>query len=99
MTVEIGADRRLVVDLPDEIPVGPVNVVITANPATVTVNASHAVRDAARAKLQAAGVLSTVHHAPANSEPLSAGERARVWQQFSQGRTSDDLIDELRGSR
>ena len=97
MTVEVGPDRRLVVDLPAEIPVGPVDVVITAHPAAAT--AANSAREAAAASLAAAGILSTAHHAPANAASVSAEERARVWAQFSRGRSSDDLIDEERGSR
>jgi hypothetical protein len=60
----ITEDHKLVIDLPDELPVGPVEVTIqsTEQPSPIVTNPA---REAARAKLAAGGLLSNIHRAPA----------------------------------
>src|SRR5438067_5945463 len=96
ITVTLGEDRRLVVDLPPEMPAGQVDVMITPH-AIPDAQHTNPAREAARAKLLAAGILSTTHRAPQGIAQPSAAERERVWTLFSQGRSSDEIIDEDRG--
>lgn len=95
--VVVGADRRLVIDLPASTPVGPAEVVIrprvsgsgeTGNPA----------RETMRAKLLAANFLTTDIHAPEETVPLSAEDIADLGRLPLGARPSEDLIDEDRGS-
>lgn len=97
IAVVVGADRRLVIDLPPNTPVGPAEVVILprASGAGEMVNPS---REAARAKLLAAGFLSTDVHAPEGTTPLSDEEIARLGQLPPGARPSEALIDEDRGA-
>jgi hypothetical protein len=52
LSAMVGKDRRLVIDLPEEVPVGEVQLLITAADTT-----SISEREALRAHLQAAGLL------------------------------------------
>lgn len=91
-------DGRLTVDLPSEIPAGPVEVVIRpverlpAEPRPCPLTPQ-----AARAKLAAAGVLSTTPYAPNGAVPLTIEEREALGQVFAHPRTFSMLIDEDRG--
>ncbi|MCC7447467.1 MAG: hypothetical protein IT324_08635, partial [Anaerolineae bacterium] len=49
------------------------------------------------AKLAAAGRLSTTHHPPAGTVPLSVAERERLSKLFAGPRTVLDLVNEDRG--
>ena len=93
--VEVGEDRRLVIDVPPEVPIGPADVVIVPrNGRQATTNPA---REAARAKLRDAGFLSTSIHAPANAVALSDEELMRLGQLAPGARPSEELIDEDRG--
>lgn len=97
LSVEIGEDRRLIIDLPADTPIGQAELIIQPHE-KLDDPASNPAREAARAKLMAAGALSTTHRAPEGAQSLSAEERERVWQLFSQGRSSDEIINEDRGT-
>ncbi len=96
--VVVGEDRRLVIDLPPDVPVGPAEVVIRSleqqSSAETPVNPA---REAARAKLLAAGFLVTSIRAPEGTVPLTPEERKRLSELFSEARSSLDLINEDRG--
>jgi len=104
---EVGRDHRLVDALPPEVPVGRVRLVIEPiQPASIPTpgpvraplaSDTNAAREAARASMQAAGILSTAHRLPEGTRESTPEERERVWKLFSQGRPSDELIDEDRG--
>jgi hypothetical protein len=88
-------DRRLVLDLPDEIPTGPVEV--TIKPAAQSSTAGNAAREAVRAKLLAAGFLVTDIKAP----DITLLSQEEIWElgKLPEGaRSSDELIDEDRGT-
>ncbi len=91
----VSEDRRLVVDLPANVPVGPVELVI--QPVEQAAGEQPLTLEAARARLAAAGRLSTTHHPPAGTVPLSAGERERLSKLFAGPRTVLDLVNEDRG--
>jgi hypothetical protein len=97
LSVDIGEDRRLVIDLPADTPIGQAELIIKPyeEPKIQTTNPA---REVARAKLAAAGALSTTHHVTEDAPMLTPKEQQRVWEQFSQGRTSDEIINEERGS-
>ncbi len=96
LSVEIGEDRRLVIDLPSDTPLG--SAELTIKPLhTVESDSTNAAREAARAKLMAAGILNTSHRAPEGAVALSNEELARLGQLTPGARSSEELIDEERG--
>src|SRR5205823_6340612 len=97
LSVEIGADRRLVIDLPPDTLIGQAELIIKPH-AENQPEVIYPARETARAILSAAGALSAAHRAPEGALPLSPAERQRVWQLFSQGRSSDEIINEDRGT-
>ena len=94
--VVVGADRRLVLDLPPSTPIGPADVVILPRMNAADERATPA-RDAARAKLLTAGFLATDIHAPDGTAALSDEDLARLGHLPTGARPSKDLIDEDRG--
>jgi hypothetical protein len=95
--VVVGADRRLVIDLPASTPLGPAEVVVRPYP-DGSGESERSARERARAKLLAAGFLTTDIHAPQGAIPLSSEEIAQLGRLPSGARPSEDLIDEDRGS-
>jgi hypothetical protein len=97
LSATIGEDRKLVLELPIEIPAGKVDVIIlpTENQA---VPAPNPAREAARAKLLAAGALRTSVDLSADAKPLTPEERLRIGTLPPGARPSEDLIDEDRGA-
>ncbi|MHB8624860.1 MAG: hypothetical protein ACYDBJ_00520 [Aggregatilineales bacterium] len=100
LVYEVKDDRRLVIDVPAELPIGTMQVTLTPLETVENVAASviNPAREAARAKLLAAGLFSTAYETIDVAPPLSEAEQERLKSLFSQGRTSDELIDEERGS-
>lgn len=97
LSVEIKEDHRLVIDLPADTPVGTAQVTIYPHGTPESNPTTNPARERARAILLAAGVLSTAHFPPEDARPLSPEERERFRALFSQGRPSDELINEDRG--
>ena len=79
LSAVVGKDRKLVLDLPEETPTGMVEVIIQS-PLPTPRTVSNPAREAARAKLAAARLLSTTHHLPdgtlipTDTEVLAAGQ-------------------------
>ncbi len=109
LSVWVGEDKRLVVDLPPETPVGMVDVQILVaevihKEAVPIINGEHVETVAEkrvrfRKILSKAGLLSTAHHAPEGYVPLSDDERMRLITLPPGARPTDELIDEDRGPR
>ncbi len=95
--VMVDADRRLVIDLPASTPIGPAEVVIRPR-STAARETANPARDAARAKLLAAGFLTTDIYAPVEAVQLSEEDIARFGRLPPGARPSEDLIAEDRGS-
>lgn len=97
LSAVIGEDRKLVIDLPADTPIGQVDLELTV----VSVSKSQVVhtnpaREAARAKLLAAGALSTVHRAPANAIPPTKEELRRAGTLPAGARPSEEILREIR---
>ena len=88
--------RQLRVDVPAEIPIGPVELVIRSL-AGAPSEETDLSRDTARAKLAARGLLGAGPYAPPDAVPLSAEERDRIGQLFAGTEPLAVLIDEDRG--
>jgi hypothetical protein len=94
----VDESRRLTVDLPADIPAGPVEVTIRPL-ATPTPAAGPLTREVVREKLRAAGLLAEGNYAPPDAVPLSPEERERLGRLFAGPRPITELIDEDRGER
>jgi len=92
----VGADRRLVIDLPDSTPLGPAEIVIL--PRQHGTAAANKARMDARAKLLAASFLVTDLVAPKGIDPLTEEEIARLGQLPPNDHGSEVLIREDRGA-
>jgi len=96
ITAVVGPDHKLVIDVPGEIPPGPVSVVIQPV-AQGGEPARELTRAEARARLLAAGKLVTDIHAPEGTVSLSPHELLKVGRMPEGTRPSEELIDEDRG--
>ncbi len=94
--VVVGADRRLVLDLPASLPVGPAEVAIQSR-AGDNDGLPNSERERLRARLLAADFLSTERHAPDTARPVSDEELARLGRLPLGARPSEELIAEDRG--
>jgi hypothetical protein len=88
ISTTIGEDRRLVIDLPDDMPIGTVEVIIRS---------ADDVREVIREKLRAAGALVTTLDIPPDAVRLTPEERQRIGTLPPHARPSEALIDEDRG--
>lgn len=95
--VVVGADRRLVIDLPDSTPVGPADVVILSRTSGES-GTENPARDAARAKLLAADFLVTDVRVPEGTRALSDKDIARLGRLAPSARPSEALVNEDRGA-
>jgi hypothetical protein len=96
LSAVVGEDRQLVIHVPDEVPLGPVELVIQSTQVQ-PVTSPNSVREAARAKLMAAGILLTHVEVPEDAVPLTLEERRRIGKMPPGSRLSEELIDEDRG--
>lgn len=88
----VGENRRLIIDVPADMPVGEVEVIIRSTSEAVVT------RELARAKLLTAGMLTTSIPVPADAKPLTIEERQRIGTLSAGARPSEALIDEDRGA-
>ena len=92
-------DHRLIVEdqIPAEVPPGNVKIMIEVAPEPQSeVNEA---RERARAKLEAAGALSTIWAPASGTVPLTVEERNRIGKLPENARPIEELIDEERGER
>ena len=98
LSLEIGEDHRLVIDLPPDVPSGPVQVTITPQPAA-NGGVVNPAREAARAKLLAAGLLKSTYVVPPDFV-RPPDEQLQKLVKLPPGSPSiDEIIDEDRGPR
>lgn len=91
----IGKDRKLVLELPEDGPTGPVEVIIQ-QVSTESEIIANPQREAARRKLQAAGLLSNAHHLPAGTAIPTDAEVIAAGQLPPNARPSEDWISQDR---
>ncbi len=105
LSATVSEDHKLIIELPEDVPPGEVEVVIRpVTPPQETAEQSNdeyppynAAREAARAKMLAAGKLVTWIKAPEGTVPLTPEERMRIGTLPPGARPSEELIDEDRG--
>ena len=98
LSVMVGEDRRISIELPPGTPTGPAEVLVLPRGALAPAPANPA-REAARAKLLAAGLLDTEVIDIGDYEPLSDEELEHVGTLPRGARPSHELVDEDRGPR
>ncbi len=94
----VDQNRRLTIELPADIPAGPVEVTITSL-ATASAATPPLTREAAREKLRAAGLLAEGPCAPSDAVALTPEEEEEIGRLFAGPRSIAELIDEGRGPR
>jgi hypothetical protein len=104
ITIEtvIHEDRKLTIDLPPDVPIGQVEVEVIVRPVThvdeeTALAAWRAEYERLRAKLAAAGALSTIWKAPEGAVELSEEERIRIGTMPPGAPPSEQLVREDRG--
>jgi hypothetical protein len=97
ISVMVDEGRRLVIDLPPDVPVGPADVTIKPL-GSQTTDIENPAREAVRAKLLAAGRLALDHGIPDDIEPVSEEELEELGRLAPGARSSEELIDEDRGT-
>ncbi|MEO8610887.1 MAG: hypothetical protein ABI690_23520 [Chloroflexota bacterium] len=96
LSAVVGEDRRLIIDLPSDTPVGQVELVIRPAMA-MPPSSANMTREEARAILLAAGSLVTTIHAPEGTVPLTPEQILEIRKLPPGARSSDELVDEDRG--
>lgn len=100
LNVVVGEDRHLTIELPEEIPTGPIEVTIRPVALPIeNVPEGEMTRERARALMAAAGILSTAKYAPPDAVPLTDEEREEIGREFGALGPVSELIIEDRGSR
>jgi hypothetical protein len=99
LSAVVGEDRHLIIDLPPDAPIGHVEVEIRPAQIVSPKPVINPAREAARAKLLAAGALVTSFEVPEGTIRLTVEERMRIGTLPAGARSSDELIDEDRGRR
>jgi len=95
-------NRKLIVDLPPDIPTGQVEVQLIVRPISTTAEGEEnpvwrAEYERLKAKLAAAGALSTIWKAPEGAVELTEEERVRIGTMPPGTPSSEQLIREDRG--
>ena len=92
--------RQLHIVVPDELPLGPVEVLITTLPvAPRPIPGAELTREQARAILLEAGLLSTAYHAPPNAVRLTAEEEEELGRLYGGEPDMATLISQDREER
>ncbi len=107
LAVWVGEDKKLIIDLPADTPVGLVDVQISRRETEILESSTaHGEpsetwaekREHLRKQLIAAGLLSTAHYAPEGTIALSAEDLLQLGTLPPGTRPTDELIDEDRGA-
>lgn len=100
ITAIVDEKRRIMIDLPDDVPTGPVKITVEEAENIDLLDSGS--REWIQAKLRAAGLLAeNVLSAEeiAMAEELSEDEETELAARFAGGRSSQELIDEDREER
>lgn len=98
LTAVVDEKRRIMIDLPDDVPMGEVQFKINFFPLTDEVHESPS-HEWLKAKLREAGMLVEADLDFADAEELSEEEEIRLSYVFASDRTALDLVNEDREER
>ena len=94
LVAEVDEKRRIMIDLPDDVPVGRVELVIRPLESSADAPSDKLTREQIRAKLIAAGHVSNLRKHPEAKE-LSPEERDRIGKKLAEGGAlSQQIIDD-----
>jgi hypothetical protein len=97
LSVVIGEDRKLVIELPPDTPTGQMDVQVVVSPPNEDKEVTHnSERERIRAKLLAAGALSSVFRAPEGIVRPSQEELRRAGMPPPGARSSEEILREIR---
>lgn len=103
LNVVIDENHRLIVDVPDDFPVGPAQVaimpVVEAKSPEAPLEFENLTREEIRARFLKAGILNTTQYAPDDAAELSDKERDGIGRLFAGPRPVEDDINEDREER
>ncbi len=102
LVVEVTADRRVTIDLPEDIPIGSIELTIRPLPApgpTSNGSGRDLTREEASERLRAAGLLSEGPWAPAGAMPASEKELEELGRLFAGPTSIAEAIIEGRNER
>jgi hypothetical protein len=102
LVVEVTDDRRVMIDLPEGIPTGSIELTIRPLPAskpTSNGGGSNLTREEARERLRAAGLLSEGPWAPPDAIPASEEELEELGRRFAGPTSIAEAIIEGRNER
>jgi hypothetical protein len=96
LTAIVDEKRRIMIDLPDDLPLGPIELVIRP----LSDDKHEMTREEMRARLIAAGLMkSNVKYAPDNAEELSPEDRERIGKALASAGPLSELIIHEREDR
>src|SRR5688572_24549824 len=93
--IVIDEHRRVVIDIPDDVPLGAAQVTIT--PVEASPSQTPLTWETARARLLAGGALSTGYELPPDAIVLSDAEIYALTKDIVLPKSLDEMIDEDRG--
>lgn len=98
VTTILDQNRHIELDLPAEIPTGPVEITIRLTNSS-PIDVPDLPRDSARERLHQHGLLSTARYAPLEAVALSTQQRAELGRGKHAPQSLAESIDEDRGPR
>src|SRR3712207_1551351 len=94
----VGEERQITIQLPEDMPLGPVEVTVTPQAMSDT-EIPELTRETARQKLAEAGFLSALSYAPPDTTALTSEEREHIGGLFASTEPLSTIIDADRGAR
>lgn len=98
LTAEVDESRRLIIDLPDDMPLGTVEVVIQQVSFEPLDPSQPLIREEVKRRMQALGLMAEID-VPPDAVELSEQERHHIWRLVADKRSTLDLVNEDREER
>lgn len=96
--IRVNEDRRVVIDLPPDVPLGEFDVELRPKqPIPTSPTGGELTREEVRARMLAAGILATDISKPLEARELTPNEVLTLGRAPAGSKTSDQMIDEDRG--
>lgn len=99
LTTVVDEKRRIMIDLPEDVPLGEVEVELVIRPLASEVPPDPITREWVQARLRAAGLLAEDDYEDDEIEELSPEEEERLGKLLAEPRSVDELIYEDREER
>lgn len=99
LTTVVDKKRRIMIDLPEDVPLGEVEVELVVRPLASEVPPDPITREWVQARLRAVGLLAEDDYEDEEIEEISEEELERLGKLFAGDRPLSELIDEDREER